>query len=160
MNWIVENLPFLICVVFGIILLIIEGIIPGFGVAGMLGIILTIASIVICAVSYGPLATIGLTVVMGAVLILIISISIRSLRSGKLNKSIVLNENMHDSKAVEPDQRLIGKTGITLCELRPSGIVKIDDKRIDVVSDGEFIPKGEKIYVDSIVDFNIIVKRL
>ena len=67
---------------------------------------------------------------------------------------------MQDSKAVELDKNLEGKTGITLCDLRPAGIVKIEDKRIDAVSDGEFISKGEKIYVYKVEDLKLIVKRL
>lgn len=160
MDWILANLPFLLCVIFGIIMLIIEAIIPGFGVAGILGTGFTIASLVICSISFGPVATLGLILVMGTVLVLVMSASIKSLKSGRLNKTIVLNENMHESKAVELDTSLVGKTGITLCELRPTGIVKIEDKRIDAVSEGEFIEKGAKIYVYKVEDFKLIVKRL
>ena len=160
LDWIVANLPFLLCVVFGILLLMVEAVIPGFGVAGILGAGFTVASIILCAISFGPLATIGLTIAMGAILIIVFSLSVKSLRSGRLSKTIVLHENMHDSKAVELDTSLIGKTGVTLCELRPTGIVKIEDRRIDAISDGEFIEKGAKIYVYKVEDFKLIVKRL
>lgn len=160
MDWIAANLPFLLCVIFSLLLLLLEALMPGFGVAGLLGIGFTIASIVICASSFGPLATVGLAIVMGAIFIIIFSASVKSLKSGKLSKTIVLHNDMQDSKAVELDKSLEGKTGITLCDLRPAGIVKIEDKRIDAVSDGEFIAKGEKIYVYKVEDLKLIVKRL
>lgn len=160
MIWIAANLPFLVCVIFGILLLLIEAVMPGFGVAGIFGLLFTIASVVLSAINFGPIATIGIAIIMGTVIFIVISFSIKSLKSGKLNKSFVLHDKTNNSKAVVLDKSLIGKTGVTLCELRPSGIVKIEDKRIDVVSDGEFIEKGAKIYIDSIENFKVIVKRL
>ena len=41
----------------------------------------------------------------------------------------------------------IGKIGITETELRPAGIVSIDGVRMDVISTGEFIKRGEKVEV-------------
>lgn len=41
-----------------------------------------------------------------------------------------------------PMDHLLGAIGETETILRPSGTVRIDDRRIDAVSEGEFLPKG------------------
>mgnify|MGYP000146295023 FL=1 len=52
------------------------------------------------------------------------------------------------------------KEGIVLTELRPSGSVKIDDDVLDVVSEGSYIGKGEKIRVVKIEGMRIIVRKI
>ena len=43
--------------------------------------------------------------------------------------------------------------------LRPSGTVLIDEERVDVVADGEFIASGESIVVFKVVGNKIFVKK-
>lgn len=52
------------------------------------------------------------------------------------------------------------KEGIVLTELRPSGSVKIDDDVLDVISEGSYISKGEKIRVVKIEGMRIIVRKI
>lgn len=44
--------------------------------------------------------------------------------------------------------------------LRPSGTVQIGDRRIDVITEGEFIPKGTKVKVIKVEGFRIVVARV
>lgn len=46
-----------------------------------------------------------------------------------------------------------------MTELRPSGSVKIDNDILDVVSEGSYINKGEKIRVVKIEGIRIIVRK-
>lgn len=55
-------------------------------------------------------------------------------------------------------QSLMGKYGETLTNLRPAGKARIDGRRFDVVSTGDYIEKGREIIV-STVDGNRIVVR-
>lgn len=55
--------------------------------------------------------------------------------------------------------RYLNKEGIVLTELRPSGSVKIDNDILDVVSEGSYINKGEKIRVVKIEGIRIIVRK-
>jgi membrane-bound serine protease (ClpP class) len=52
----------------------------------------------------------------------------------------------------------LGKEGVTLTNLRPSGIALIEGKRLDVVSRGEFIEKDVPIVVSSVTGNQIIVE--
>ena len=54
---------------------------------------------------------------------------------------------------------LIGKSGIALTPLRPSGIAMVDGKRLDVLASGEFVAKGESVTVVSIEGIKINVEK-
>jgi len=52
----------------------------------------------------------------------------------------------------------LGKTGLAETNLRPSGIALIEDRRVDVVSRGEYIDKGAEIVVAAVTGNQIIVE--
>ncbi len=54
----------------------------------------------------------------------------------------------------------IGKEGTALTDLRPSGTVNINGKRVDAVSRGEYIGKNSKIVVSSVTGNQIIVNEV
>nr|MBA3414949.1 hypothetical protein [Chloroflexia bacterium] len=55
---------------------------------------------------------------------------------------------------------LTGRDGIALSDLRPSGIADIDGERIDVVSDGGYIPAGDRIAVFRDEGYRRVVRRV
>ena len=60
-----------------------------------------------------------------------------------------------------PDlEKFLGQKGKTLSILRPSGSARINNKRVDVVSRGEFIEKDREILVISVTGNQIIVKEI
>ena len=52
----------------------------------------------------------------------------------------------------------LGKSGLAETNLRPSGIALIEDRRVDVVSRGEYIDKGAEIVVAAVTGNQIIVE--
>jgi membrane-bound serine protease (ClpP class) len=54
---------------------------------------------------------------------------------------------------------LVGKKGQVVTTLRPAGIVEIDGRPLDVVSDSEFIEKGEPVQVIETVGNRIVVRK-
>jgi membrane-bound serine protease (ClpP class) len=54
----------------------------------------------------------------------------------------------------------IGQKGITLSQLRPSGIAQFGQERENVVSRGEFIDENKEIIIESIEGNNIVVKEI
>ena len=64
--------------------------------------------------------------------------------------------------AVETDAyaNLLGLEGVTMSICRPSGKVKIGSERYDVVSDGDFIEKGERVIVKKVDGNKILVSKL
>ena len=82
-EFLAENLPIVICFVIGVVMLIAEVFMPGFGVAGISGIALEVAAIVLTYLKYGGLAALGLTIVILAVIGISISMSLRSATRGR-----------------------------------------------------------------------------
>ena len=53
---------------------------------------------------------------------------------------------------------LVGKEGVALTALRPSGTCEIDGERIDVVSEREFITPGSRIKVVKAEGTRVVVR--
>lgn len=95
--------------------------------------------------------------------IIIFAIIIKKLPSSKLWKKIILTNTSSSEQGFVSSvdySRYLHKEGIVLTELRPSGSVKIDDDVLDVVSEGSYISKGEKIRVVKIEGMRIIVRKI
>jgi len=56
-------------------------------------------------------------------------------------------------------KELVGKDGITVTNLRPSGKAQIAGKKLDVVSRGEYIEKDSKISVHAVSGNQIVVVK-
>ncbi|MCE9528777.1 MAG: hypothetical protein K8R36_22250, partial [Planctomycetales bacterium] len=53
---------------------------------------------------------------------------------------------------------LNGKRGITTTQLTPSGKARFGDEVVDVISDGDLIPKGTAVYVAEVLGNRVLVK--
>jgi len=55
---------------------------------------------------------------------------------------------------------LAGKHGMTTTALVPSGKARFGDELVDVISDGDLIPKGTPVYVSEVVGNRVLVKAV
>lgn len=53
----------------------------------------------------------------------------------------------------------LGRQGITVSDLRPSGVAIVDDERLDVVTRGEYVEKQTEIIVIAVRGNQIVVKE-
>ncbi|MDZ7831232.1 MAG: NfeD family protein [Desulfobacterales bacterium] len=53
----------------------------------------------------------------------------------------------------------MGKTGTTVTNLRPAGTARIDGRRVDVVSRGEFIEKDKPVLVIAVEGNRVVVRE-
>ena len=118
-------LPCLICFIAGIVLLVVELCMPGFGVAGFSGIACCIAVIVMQYTTNSPLVASIVSLVMLAIIIFLAILLIRSLNSGKLFRSpIVLKDKIESdasvASSVPPDFAEISKRSL---QVSPSASV-------------------------------------
>ncbi len=150
----------LICIIGGIIFVIIEMFHPGFGVPGVIGVILLVVGVVLYAQSL--LQALILIVIILAILGAALTLVLQSAAKGRLSKHLVLNNTMDDDvkfSAIDDLNYFVGSEGVTLTVLRPSGSADFNGVRLDVIADGEFIPKGTKVMIDKIEGRRIVVRQ-
>lgn len=146
----------LILFVIGCVLLAIEIMIPGFSLPGIAGIICIVIGIVLSVEDvYIGLISISIAIIIG---FLTMFICIKKGFNSKYFNKIVLKKEI-DSSTSDDRKNLLGMTGTALTNLRPAGTVEIDNKKINVVTEGDFIEIGTKVVVTQVEGFKIIVKK-
>jgi len=149
----------IIIFIIGILLVMAEiFIIPGFGVAGISGIICVIAGLTMALLGnrYFDFHTVGNADVRDAVFTvlagLIFGFTLTLWLSDKIGKKgifkkIALNADLEGAVSSPSLISLVGKKGMAATVLRPSGKVWVDGEFYDAVSESGFIEKGDKIKV-------------
>lgn len=157
----------------GVLLIIVEiFVIPGFGVAGLAGITLVIGSMATSLIgnvgfSYPELHqisqaiwTMAITLILG---IGMIASMIQYMPQNKFFSRLILADSTdreHGYTSSPSQDNLIGLEGVAMTSLRPAGTVLIDDRRIDVVTVGDFIEKGARIKVVDTTSSRVMVSRV
>lgn len=164
LEFIAANLPILVCFVVGLGLVVLETFMPGFGLPGISGIVLHVIAVVLTWFSHGPMAALGMTIVTLSVITIAVSVSLRSAANGKLSKSkLVLNEtesNEAGYRATKDMEVFLGKEGVAITVLRPTGMAEFDGVRLNVVSEGEFIQSGAKVQIVRVEGSRILVRTI
>jgi membrane-bound serine protease (ClpP class) len=154
--------------IIGVILLLIEiFVIPGFGITGIVGIILMVAALFFGLITDIDIATtnaISIAIIQLASTFVATAIVIYFIwkllpKSQTFNK-LILNENLPSKSgyAAKPTfEYLVGQTGKALTDLRPSGSAIINDERIDVVTEGDYIERGNEIIVKKVEGSKVVV---
>lgn len=163
-EFIAENLPAVLCALVGIGLLVVEAFVPGFGVAGISGIALEIAAVALMYRSHGVMAAAVMGLVALTFAALALTLSMRSAAKGRLSRSGMILHATEDAEAgyVASDdmQVFLGREGEAVSALRPSGIAVLDDVRLNVISDGDYIPAGTKVQVTRVEGSRVLVRPI
>ncbi len=155
-----EILLFLI----GVILIVLEIFaFPGFGVAGISGIVLVVAGLILSLIgnvkfNFQPVngddfTRASLTVIGGMLLGFVTTIYLSNKIGTKgIFKRLALDTTLDNKEGYLgvplETQNVVGESGIASTVLRPSGKVRIDNKVYDAVSiNGAFIEKGTEIKI-------------
>jgi membrane-bound serine protease (ClpP class) len=146
----------------GIFLLILEVAIPGFGVCAAGAILcFTVAAYFFMGGGIGSLLIIALVyVVVIAALVWLC----HTLPSDCRWNPIVLLERQNAVKSIEKEEasyrRLLGKQGEALSMLRPAGTAVVEGRRLDVLTEGDYIASHSRIEVIRVEGSKIIVKQV
>ncbi len=164
LEFIAANLPIIICFLIGIGLLILEAFMPGFGAPGITGIVLEGITLVMVWFEHGPMATLAMLLIVLLVLAIAISTGLRSIASGRLNKSSLVNTETESNEAgyrsVEDLAVFMDKEGTATSVLRPTGIADFDGVRLNVSSEGGFISAGTKVRIIKVEGSKILVRAI
>ena len=149
----------------GILLAFLETILPSGGLLAFLAVATLIGSVVLGFMHSQLTGLIVLLLVFTLVPALVL-LGLKALPKTPFGRKMILAEPTMDKDSsgkaridMENFEFLTGKTGLSVTELRPSGIAEINGKRYSVVSEGEMIAPSVEILVKNVEGNNIIVGR-
>lgn len=158
-NFVAMNLPMIICFVTGVVLIVMEAFMPGFGLPGFSGVALEIVALVLAWFNLGPYATLGLLLIILSLLAISVSLSLRSVAKGRLNNSaMVLKESESEYRSNEDMQSFVGLVGTATTVLRPTGNAEFDGVKLNVVTEGDFIQPGTQVKVIRVEGSKVLVR--
>ncbi len=144
--------------VIGLVLVCLEVFIPG-GIVGTLGGLCLLGSIVMAFSERGSGFGFYWTAAVFVITLLGLFVSIRALPGSPAGKRLFLGSSEAGyTGTTEGLERWVGKRGTAVTTLRPAGMVEIDDERLDVVTGGEYLPRGAAVEVIKVEGNRILVR--
>lgn len=155
----------IILIALGILLVFVEILIlPGFGAAGIPGLIIFCVGI---GLVWGKSGVTTALIYACVALIFVIPISIIGLslfRDSPIGKTFILSasEKTEDGFQAAPKElmTLVGKSGKTVTPLRPAGVALINGQRVDIVTQGEFVAPETDVEVILVEGSRVVVRSL
>jgi membrane-bound serine protease (ClpP class) len=146
--------------VLGFILLLIELFTPTFGVVGLSGIILIITGCYLAVTLHSVIA--GITLSLSSLIIIIASIKLfpKTRIAKSMRLSLSQDKASGYNSADDSLKYFMGKEGVAVTILRPSGTAIIDGKKVDVITEGIFMPEGSKVRVMLVEGSRVVVKSV
>lgn len=145
----------------GIALIGLEMFIPG-GIVGTVGIITLIYAIIYVNESTYNIAFIIIVSFMLGVGLYLFNRKMLNKKLAFLNQ-LVLNDAISTEEgyvASESRVDLIGKKLLAYTDLHPAGVAALNNVKFDVVTDGDFVEKGNEIEVIRVEGMRIVVKKI
>ena len=162
LDFISGNLLLILCALAGLGLLLTEAFMPGFGIAGVSGIILEIIAIYLTWAGHGLVA--GLFMTLGVLLVigLAVFLSYRSAMRGRLSKSDLILKDTQEAAVPVTDalRSWIGKEAVVATPLRPAGFVDVGGQRLSAASSGDFLEKGVRVQITGAEGDHLVVRPL
>ncbi len=152
-------------------------ILPGFGVFGIGGVLMVIASVILASQTFViprnayqfeqlPRSIMMVTFAMAGVIIALVTFR-KYLDKAPMFSRMMLKPpadeqlaELHRRESLASFDHLLHKRGKTSTPLTPAGKAMFGDQLIDVVSDGEFLPRGADVYVIEIAGNRVVVRGI
>ncbi|WMT57852.1 NfeD family protein [Truepera radiovictrix] len=157
----------LVLLVVGLLLIAVEVfVLPGFGVFGLLGF---------AAVAWGvarifqgdALTMLGYTTIIGGALL---ALALWLLPNSRFSRPLTLSTRLSGGlgaqtpglplEATPALAELRGQRGVTLTDLRPTGVARFGERRVDVLSEGGFVPRGSAVEVLRVEGNRVTVREV
>lgn len=147
--------------ILGVVAILLEiFVIPGSGAAGILGLGLVVWGIFLASTSALQALISLMVAALGSIALLYFLIKILG-RRGMLTK-LILGTKLDSASGYNSPKKGLQKymdvTGVALTTLRPAGSAVLAGDRVDVVSDGAFIPKGSRVKVILVEGTRVVVR--
>lgn len=148
--------PVIIAVlVLGLLLILIEvAVVPGFGVAGVLGLLALVAGALGAWTELGPFWG-G---VAGVVSLFVAGVMLYVIPKSKAGKKMVLQHDQSAAVSQRDRSQLLGRRGTTVTPLRPTGRVRFGREEVDVVTEGEYVETDREVEVMTVEGLRVVVR--
>lgn len=141
--------------VLGLVLLFAEvAIVPGFGVAGILGVLALGAGAVAAWTELGSFwggVTLAFSLVAAGAMLL-------WLPKSRAARRMVLDHSQAEATSQEDRTPLLGRRGTTVTPLRPIGRVRFGREEVDVMTEGEYIDMNQEVEVVTVEGPRVVVR--
>ena len=145
----------------GLALIGLEMFVPG-GIVGTVGIITVVYAIIYVNKSTYYIAFILVVSLILAVILYYVNRNVFHKKLMFLDR-LVLNDSISTENgyvASESRVELVGKKLKAYTDLRPAGVAILDNEKLDVVTDGDFIEKGNEVEIVRVEGMRIVVKKI
>jgi len=141
----------------GAVLLVVEAVVPGFGIFGIAGLV-AIGAAIFFAVPSAELA-IRYLMYSSVSFLFVLATLLRTISRKGMGKALTLEYSLEGAQSSRVNVvGLVGKTGKATSSLRPSGSVWIGGERIDVISEGDYVEKGTEVEVIRVEGTRVVVR--
>ncbi|MBC5802158.1 MAG: nodulation protein NfeD [Candidatus Eremiobacteraeota bacterium] len=134
-------------------------VVPGHGLAGGLGLLALAAAVVLAfGVPFIVVAVqaIALALVLSALLYAVV---LRMVPENAFFRRIAFTAAQGPDYVASGDRgALVGRRGVAASYLRPAGVAEVDGKRVDVLTEGEFVPAGATVMVSRVEGARVFVR--
>ncbi len=143
----------------GVLLILVElHVLPGHGVAGIAGVVALGAAVLLAfglPFLFGGLQAMGLAILISAFAFWLLQ---RWMPDNAFMRRLVFTGAQGPQYVASLDHRaLLGRSGVALSFLRPAGIATFDQERVDVLTEGDFVPAGTPVRVTRVEGARIFV---
>jgi len=147
----------------GLALIMVElHIVPGHGIAGVVGVLILVSAVLLAfgiPFLIGALQALAVAIVVTAVVFA--AIVQRLIPENAFMKRLAFVGAQGPDYVASLDHRaLLGRTGVAASFLRPAGVATFGDVRVDVLTEGEFVPAGTPVRVTRVEGARIFVRPL
>jgi len=151
----IAQMGIVVLYVFGMALVVVEVFLPGV-ILGLFGLACVVGAIWLAfATGYTPLGIVlvGLTVLSIPVIVWM------WLRV--INRVLVMKTTEKDATGAAVEHKtLVGQEGVALTQLRPAGVARFGDTKVDVVSEGPVIERDARVKVIEVRGNRVVVREV
>ena len=145
-------------VVVGFLLLAAEMFLPGM-IVGVVGFLCLCAAVALSYQEHGTV--VGTYVLVGVSVVTLVGfvVWLAVFPRTPIGRKLTLSQEMEVGTSAEPPASLLGKRGVALTPLRPAGTVRIEGRKVDVVTEA-FLESGQEVEVIAQEGMRVVVRAV
>ena len=148
----------LILIVVALVLIAFEIILPG-GILGIIAGLCVIAATVLANIDYGIWMAVAVFFISAVLIIALILIEFKLLKNTSLGNAFFLKNSVTGHTGPTTDVSLVGKHGVAVTRLNPSGKVTIEGKNYEANSQDGYIEAKQEISVVAQNNFKLTIRK-